>query len=70
MMTPGRSTFVYARAEGGEIALDVYRPARDGRLPVVVWVHGGALIMGSRASVPDHLLGLSRDQGVALVSID
>lgn len=73
MMTPGRSTFVHKHADGCEIGLDVYRPAAggvNGRLPVVVWIHGGALIMGSRASVPDHLLGLCRDQGIALVSID
>src|SRR4051794_17629418 len=70
MMTPGRSTFVYKRAGDCEIALDVYRPAIDGPVPVVVWIHGGALIMGSRASVPGHMLAVCRDFDAALVSID
>ena len=66
MMTPGRSTFVYKRAGDCQIELDVYRPARTGQVPVVVWIHGGALIMGSRSSVPDQMLALCRDRGVAI----
>src|SRR5262249_53414613 len=38
--------------------------------PVVVWIHGGALISGNRKSVPQNLLELCRDEGYALVSID
>jgi acetyl esterase/lipase len=36
----------------------------------VVWIHGGALIMGSRAGVPRELLDLCRADGYALVSLD
>jgi acetyl esterase/lipase len=38
--------------------------------PVVVWLHGGALITGSKNSVPKNLLDLCRDEGFALVSFD
>ena len=70
MVTPGTSTVVYRRVEGCEIPLDVYRPASNRPVPVLVWMHGGALIMGSRAGVPDHLFGLCRDRDLAIVSID
>jgi acetyl esterase/lipase len=53
-----------------KIQADVYR-ADDAKVrPVVVWIHGGALIMGNRKSVPQNLLDLCRDEGYALVSID
>jgi acetyl esterase/lipase len=53
-----------------KIQADVYR-ADDAKVrPVVVWIHGGALIMGNRKSVPRNLLDLCRDEGYALVSID
>jgi acetyl esterase/lipase len=37
---------------------------------VVVWIHGGALITGSKNGVPKNLLDLCRAEGYALVSID
>jgi acetyl esterase/lipase len=37
---------------------------------VLVWLHGGALIVGSRAGVPRQLLDLCRAEGFALVSLD
>ena len=53
-----------------KIQADVYRPDDTKVRPVVVWIHGGALVMGSRKSVPQNLLDLCRDEGYALVSID
>jgi len=70
METSGRATVVYRRAAGCEIALDLYRPAGEARIPVVVWIHGGALIMGSRATVPGHLLDVYQERGFALISLD
>ena len=65
-----KSTHVY-KMFGVKVELDVYRPAGSaGRRPVVVWIHGGALIMGSRCGAPPHLLDFCRDRGFALVSID
>jgi acetyl esterase/lipase len=70
MVMPGRTTVVYKRAGECAIELDLYRPAAESPVPVVVWIHGGALIMGSRAGVPGHVLDLCRDRGFALLSID
>src|SRR5205085_9243165 len=53
-----------------KIQADVYRPDDAKVRPVVVWIHGGALITGNRAGVPKNLLDLCRDEGYALVSID
>ena len=53
-----------------KIQADVYRADDAKARPVVVWIHGGALILGNRKSVPQDLLELCRDEGYALVSID
>jgi len=53
-----------------KIQADVYRADDTKMRPVVVWIHGGALISGNRKSVPQNLLELCRDEGYALVSID
>ena len=47
-----------------------YRHKDDVKRPVVVWLHGGALIMGSRSGVPKQLLELARDHGFVVVSLD
>jgi acetyl esterase/lipase len=65
-----KKTHVYKEAGGVRIELDVHRPADDAVRPVLVWIHGGALILGSRAGVPRNLLDLARAEGYALVSID
>jgi acetyl esterase/lipase len=66
-----QATYVYKRVDGVNVELDLYRPAAaGGPVPVVVWIHGGALIMGSRAGVPPHLLALEEDERIAVASID
>src|SRR5262249_6949822 len=55
---------------GTKIHADVYRPDDTKVRPVVVWIHGGALIMGSRTGVPRQILDLCRKEGYALVSLD
>jgi acetyl esterase/lipase len=63
-------TFTYKTVAETPIQADVYRPD-DARIrPVVVWIHGGALVMGSRKGVPGRLLDLCRNEGHCLVSID
>jgi acetyl esterase/lipase len=57
---------------GDKLKADVYR-ARDDRVrPVVVWIHGGALIMGNRelSHEPGSLLAALLKAGYAVVSID
>ncbi len=65
-----RKTHVYKTLEGVKIQADVYRAEDREKRPVVVWIHGGALIVGSRNSVPKQLLDLCRKEGFALVSLD
>lgn len=68
--TVEKTTHVYKTVGETKIEADVYR-SDDGRVrPVVVWIHGGALIVGSRSSVPRNLLDLCQTEGYALVSLD
>jgi acetyl esterase/lipase len=65
-----KKTYTYKTASDVKIQADVYRPDDAKVRPVFVWIHGGALITGSRNSVPKNLLDLCRAEGFALVSID
>lgn len=65
-----RKTHVFKKVGDGSIHADVYRPADDKIRPVVVWLHGGALVSGSRTSVPKQLLDLCQAEGFVLVSFD
>ena len=37
------------------IKLDLYLPQQTGPCPVVVWIHGGALINGHRGGINDRV---------------
>jgi acetyl esterase/lipase len=65
-----KRTYTYKTVGDCEIRADVYRPEGDAMRPVVVWIHGGALIVGSRQGVPGNLKALCRAEGFILVSID
>ncbi len=53
--------------EPGELKLDLYRPQRfEGKLPVIVWVHGGAWWAGSKRACPAALMV---PRGYAAISI-
>jgi acetyl esterase/lipase len=65
-----KSTYTYKTVGELSIRLDVHRPDDKAMRPVVVWIHGGALIMGNRESVPGRILELARKEGYAVVSID
>ncbi len=72
---PTSKTFVYKVAGNGDIKADVLRPPDDLVRPVVVWIHGGALIMGRRELGPPGgrlppLIDLYLKAGYAVVSID
>jgi acetyl esterase/lipase len=67
-----KTSHTYKVVDGLPIQADVYRrndPNQSIR-PVVVWIHGGALIVGNRGSVPPQLLELARDEDYVLISID
>ena len=59
-------TFTYKKVGKLEIKADVYRLDDNIKRPVIVWIHGGALISGHRARVKTMML----DAGYAIVSID
>jgi acetyl esterase/lipase len=64
-------TFVYKTAQGCDIKADVFGSPATGRKPVATWIHGGALIMGSRRLGPNaRVLKALLDAGFAVVSID
>jgi acetyl esterase/lipase len=65
-----RQTFTYKTVGKLEIQADVYRPDDRKVRPVVVWIHGGALIVGSRRGIPTRLRRFCQEQGAILVSLD
>lgn len=65
-----KETHVYKTVGALPIKADVYRSDDDAVRPVVVWIHGGALIMGNREAVPQRLKKAFLDAGYIFVSID
>jgi acetyl esterase/lipase len=65
-----KKTYTYKTVDGLPIQADVYRPDDTQARPVVVWIHGGALVTGNRNGVPRQLMDLCKSEGYALVSID
>lgn len=65
-----KQTFIYKTVGDLPIRADVYRPDDNVVRPVAIWIHGGALIMGSRAGVSRRVKDALLGDGYALVSID
>ncbi len=65
-----KQTHVYKQVQGLAIRADSYQFSKQPRQPVVVWIHGGALINGHRESFPAWLFEAARENGWVLVSID
>jgi acetyl esterase/lipase len=65
-----KKTYIYKTVGELGIEADVFRPDDEIERPAVVWMHGGALIVGSRRGVPGNLRNLCRDEGYVLISID
>jgi acetyl esterase/lipase len=53
-----------------KIQADVYAAGDGGLHPVVIWIHGGALIMGHRGNIAGWQRGIYLDAGYTVVSID
>jgi len=64
-----KTTFPFKTVGDLKIRADVHRHADATKRPVIVWVHGGALIMGSRTGVPQQLLDLAKEKQYVLVSL-
>lgn len=65
-----KMTHVYKTVGDLKIHADVYRSDSAALRPVLVWIHGGALIVGSRDGVPNQLLDLARQKDYVVVSMD
>lgn len=65
-----KKTYTFKTVDKVPVQADVYRQNGEQARPVLVWIHGGALIVGSRSAVPSQLLDLCRKNNYILVSID
>jgi acetyl esterase/lipase len=65
-----KTTHVYKTVGNLKIKLDLHRSDDDQTRPLAVWIHGGALIMGHRESVPARVKDLLLGAGYAIASID
>jgi acetyl esterase/lipase len=64
-------TFVYKSVARCDVKADVFGVPSSGQKPTAVWIHGGALISGSRKLSPNaRVLRSLLDAGFAVVSID
>ena len=55
---------------GGSIPVRIYRPTTDSVLPVLVYFHGGGLVMGSNHSFEPLARELASASGAAVVAVD
>jgi acetyl esterase/lipase len=65
-----QKTYTYKTVGKVEIKADVYGASGEKARPVVLWIHGGALIMGHRGQIDRALLRKLLQAGYAVVSID
>src|SRR5437660_10610726 len=65
-----KKTFTYKKVKDCAIEADVYGISGGSARPAVIWIHGGALIMGHREQVDRALLGKLLKAGYTVVSID
>lgn len=59
-----------ASGPAGPIPLRLYRPTAEPRLPVLVYFHGGGLVMGSNHSFEPLARELAHASGAAVVAVD
>ena len=64
------TTHTYKKVKGLEIKADVHRASDDVTRPVMVWIHGGALINGHRAGISSRVKDMMLGAGYVIVSID
>lgn len=65
-----KSTVAYREVDGHKILVDIFRPKGVTICPVIVWFHGGALIMGNREGVHHELMNVAEEKGYAVASFD
>jgi acetyl esterase/lipase len=60
----------YKTENGVALEIDVYRKAGTEVRPVLLWLHGGALIFGSRSELPAAQRNRYLDRGYVVASVD
>lgn len=63
-------TCLFKQVEETKLYVDFYIPETAGPHPMLVWIHGGALIMGSRMGVRPEQLERYTNAGYMVASID
>ncbi|NHJ46983.1 MAG: alpha/beta hydrolase [Asgard group archaeon] len=62
---------VYKEVEGKELKLDIYKPRRDGKFPIIIFIHGGGFVVGSKDNRKNERLGyMLADLGYTVLSVD
>lgn len=69
IMVKSKQTFTYKIVGDCEIKADVHGVADGARRPVIIFIHGGALIGGSRSGFP-IIIEMLTNAGYTVVSID
>jgi acetyl esterase/lipase len=69
-LSPSKKTYTYKTVASCPIRADVYRANDDQIRPVILWIHGGALIFGRRDNIKTRHLDRYLEAGFAVVSID
>jgi len=67
---PAPRSLTYRTVDGLSLEADVYRPAGGGTTPALLYLHGGALIMGMRHSIRRWQLSRYLERGYTVVVID
>src|SRR2546425_3192621 len=65
-----KQTYTYKSVKDCKIQADVYRKSDGIVRPVIFWIHGGALIMGSRTGLHPDQLERYLKAGYTVISID
>src|SRR5215471_17242788 len=68
--TAEKKTYTYKTVDKLEIQADVYSNKAERLRPTLIWIHGGALIMGDRRGIDDTFRDQLAAAGFAVMSID
>jgi acetyl esterase/lipase len=63
-------SYTYKIVDNHEIQADVYRYPGEELRPGIIWIHGGALIFGTRGWLPSEQMKMYLKAGFTVISID
>lgn len=64
-----KSTIVYKQNDSYTLKADIYATSRQ-NAPVVIYIHGGGLLWGTREEISEEMIQLYTQNGFTLISID